>query len=140
MAGGRMMSATARRHPVAHELLTAAEMARADRRAGELGVAGLTLMENAGQAVARAAMLKISSAGGVVAVACGPGNNGGDGLVAARLLRAQGGGVRLGLLGNSDLLKGDAAEMAKRWGGPIQPRSPAPVDRSDLLIDANFWA
>src|SRR5262252_8880972 len=103
-----MMSATARRPPVApHELLTAAEMERADRRAGELGVGGLTLMEKAGEAVARAAMLAISAAGGVVAVACGPGNNGGDGLVAARLLRAQGYGVRLGLLANSEQLKGD---------------------------------
>ena len=123
-----------------HELLTAAEMERADRRAGELGVGGLTLMEKAGEAVARAAMLAISAAGGVVAVACGPGNNGGDGLVAARLLRAQGYGVRLGLLANSEQLKGDAAEMAKRWGGPIEPLSPALLEGADLIIDAMFGA
>jgi NAD(P)H-hydrate epimerase len=121
------------------ELLTAEEMARADRLAVAAGVPGLALMENAGRAVADAAAGLLAGGGGV-AVACGPGNNGGDGFVAARLLRERGFRVRLGLISPREALKGDAAEMAKRWEGEVEPLSPATAVGADLVIDAMFGA
>ncbi|HEX5600032.1 MAG TPA: NAD(P)H-hydrate epimerase, partial [Hyphomicrobiaceae bacterium] len=68
------------------ELLTSAEMGRADELTIAGGTPGLTLMENAGQGVAEEVEW-IAEPGARVAVLCGPGNNGGDGFVAARLLR-----------------------------------------------------
>jgi NAD(P)H-hydrate epimerase len=121
------------------ELLTSDEMARADRLAVERGVASLTLMENAGRAVAQAVADRVR-AGATILVACGPGNNGGDGLVAARVLRQRGYRVRLGLLGARERLKGDAAEMAARWGEAIEPLTPATVAGADAIIDALFGA
>jgi NAD(P)H-hydrate epimerase len=122
-----------------NELLTAAEMGRADRLAGERGVAALVLMENAGRAVAEAAAALAPRPGASIAIACGPGNNGGDGFVAARLLHEQGYAVRLGLLGSRDALKGDAAAMAERWDG-AEPLGPALFTSADVIIDALFGA
>ncbi len=68
------------------EILTPREMAEADRRTISAGTTGIELMERAGAAVARAAADE-AGAGRRIAVICGPGNNGGDGFVAARLLR-----------------------------------------------------
>jgi ADP-dependent NAD(P)H-hydrate dehydratase / NAD(P)H-hydrate epimerase len=121
------------------ELLTAEEMGRADRLAVARGIAGLALMEAAGRAVAEAAAGLIGRTARV-AVACGPGNNGGDGFVAARLLRAEGHRVRLGLLGRREALKGDAAEMARRWEGEVAPLTAETLDAADLIVDAMFGA
>ena len=121
------------------ELLTSDEMARADRLAVERGVASLTLMENAGKAVAQAAADRVRP-GETILVACGPGNNGGDGFVAARVLRQRGYRVRVGLLGARERLKGDAAEMATRWGEAIEPLTPATVAGADAIVDALFGA
>ncbi len=123
------------------ELLTVEEMGRADRAAIAGGVPGTALMEAAGRAVADAAVTFLAGCrGAAVAVVCGPGNNGGDGLVAARLLRARGWRVRLGLLGDRAGLTGDASEMAQRWDGPIEALSPAVLEGADLIVDALFGA
>lgn len=123
------------------ELLTTAEMTRADQRAVELGVPSLTLMENAGHAVAAKAMA-LTSPGARIAILCGPGNNGGDGYVAARLLREAGYAVDVGSLTGLDALKGDAAEMVKRWSGPTSTDCMALLSepRPALIIDALFGA
>src|SRR5712671_5329247 len=122
------------------ELLTAIEMGRADALAMAQGVTGLALMENAGRAVAEAAAALAPRVGTAITVVCGPGNNGGDGFVAARLLREQGYRVRLGLLGSREALKGDAAAMALRWGEPVEPLAAATLADADLIIDALFGA
>jgi hydroxyethylthiazole kinase-like uncharacterized protein yjeF len=120
------------------ELLTVAEMYRADALAIAGGVPGVVLMENAGRAVAQEVMRRHDRA--PVAVLCGPGNNGGDGFVIARYLADAGWPVRLGLLGDRGRLSGDAAEMAQRWSGATQPLSPATLDGAAIVVDALFGA
>lgn len=122
-----------------HEVLTTAEMARADRLTIEAGMASLDLMERAGQAVADAAAAMVSH-GATIAILCGPGSNGGDGHVAARILRERGYAVRAGLLVPMESLKGDAAVMAHRFAGEIWPLSDRFLDGADLAIDALFGA
>ncbi len=73
---------------MAHEILTSAEMGAADAYAVAHGAPSLTLMENAGRAVADAVAARFSPC--AVTVLCGPGNNGGDGFVVARLLAPRG--------------------------------------------------
>jgi NAD(P)H-hydrate epimerase len=115
-------------------------MSRADALAAQHGVPGLALMETAGRAVADAAAELAGRTGAAIAVACGPGNNGGDGFVAARLLREKGYRVRLGLLGAREALEGDAADMATRWGAAIEPLTPATLAGADVIVDALFGA
>jgi NAD(P)H-hydrate epimerase len=122
------------------ELLTAVEMGRADRLAIAGGIAGRALMEAAGRAVAEAAAGFLGEGRARVAVVCGPGNNGGDGFVAARLLCERGHSVRLGLLGEREKLEGDAAEMARAWKGAVEPLNPETIDGADLIVDAMFGA
>lgn len=121
------------------ELLTTSEMSAADGLAVEAGVPSLVLMENAGRAVADEAM-RLVAPGATIAVLCGPGNNGGDGFVAARLLQQHGFRVRVCLLGNRDALKGDAAVMAGRWQGAITNAAEIQLDGVALIIDALFGA
>lgn len=120
-------------------LLTTEEMGRADKLAVEAGVSSLTLMENAGRAVADEAE-KMVSPGARIAVLCGPGNNGGDGFVAARLLKERGYSVQLGLLGRREALKGDAAAMSARWKGTALDALTLELSSVDLVIDALFGA
>ena len=121
------------------ELLTTDQISQADRLAVAAGVPSLTLMENAGRAVADEAMAMVKP-GSRVAVLCGPGNNGGDGFVAARLLKRASYDVRLHLLGDKAALKGDAAEMARWWDGPVRPMETHVLESMHLVIDALFGA
>jgi len=121
------------------ELLTNAQMAEADRLAIASGIRGIDLMENAGRAVAEAILTCHPRPGRVVVVA-GPGNNGGDGFVAARLLAERGLDIRVLLLGDREKLKGDAAAAAARWTGPTARASPDALRSGELIIDALFGA
>src|SRR5262245_13673030 len=120
------------------ELLTNEEMAEADRLAIAGGIAGITLMENAGRAVADAVARR--PLGTRVVVVAGPGNNGGDGFVAARFLAERGFAVRVALVGDRGKLKGDAAEAARRFSGPVEPASPATLHGAGIIVDALFGA
>ena len=122
----------------AHALLTPRQMAEADRLTIAGGVPGIDLMENAGRAVADAVSRRFPPC--PVAVLCGPGNNGGDGFVAARILAERGWPVRLALLGDRAALKGDAASAAASWVTNFEPFAPAALDGADLVIDAIFGA
>ena len=124
---------------MANELLTTQEMARADSLAEQAGTPTLVLMERAGRAVADAAV-KLTPVGGMILVVCGPGNNGGDGFVAARVLAGRGYPVSLILLGGRDRLQGDASAMADRWEGPIGQIGDFEPTQADLIIDALFGA
>jgi len=126
-----------------NELLTPKEMGEADALAPRLGMPSLSLMEQAGSAVAAEAALMVSPRGRI-AVICGPGNNGGDGFVAARLLRDRGYLVRLCLVGADRLaLRGDAAIMADRYEGAVFGSGTfGDLCRkwADLIVDALFGA
>jgi len=120
------------------ELLPTAEMAEADRLTITGGVAGAALMESAGRAVADvAARHQVASR---IVVVAGPGNNGGDGFVAARILAERGHSVRVLLVGELAKLKGDAATAAQRWTGPTEPATPQVLAGADVIIDALFGA
>lgn len=98
-----------------HMLLTPVQMSKADQMTIEGGIPGIVLMENAGQAVARVAM-KCTGSHQPVLVLCGPGNNGGDGFIAARCLAAAGYEVEVLLLKDPAGLKGDAQTAFQRMG------------------------
>jgi ADP-dependent NAD(P)H-hydrate dehydratase / NAD(P)H-hydrate epimerase len=119
-------------------LLTTDQMGEADRQTIAGGIAGATLMERAGTAVADAIVARYTPR--PVAVLCGPGNNGGDGFVVARHLAARGWPVRLGLLGSATRLVGDAALHAGQWGGPIEALDPGLLVGVGLVVDAIFGA
>ena len=125
-------------------LLTAEEMGEADRLAGdrlaaEGGVASAVLMENAGGAVAVEVARRFPDAG-TVAVLCGPGNNGGDGFVAARHLSERGYRVRLAFDGDPSRLPPDAASMAARWTGAREALGPEVLAGADVVVDALLGA
>jgi hydroxyethylthiazole kinase-like uncharacterized protein yjeF len=119
-------------------LLTPAEMGEADRLTAEGGTSLSRLMENAGQAVVDAIVERYYQM--PVLVLAGPGNNGGDGFVIARLLRDKGWPVHLCLFGDRDKLKGDAAANAGKWTGRIEPFSEELVHETDMVIDALLGA
>jgi ADP-dependent NAD(P)H-hydrate dehydratase / NAD(P)H-hydrate epimerase len=119
------------------ELLTPAEMARADAAAMAGGVSGTALMEAAGRAVARAARGRFRPCRTLVLA--GPGNNGGDGYVAARLLERAGWPVAVAALA-PPRPGGDATAAAAEWRGPTVPFSPAEARRAELVVDAVFGA
>ena len=115
------------------KIVTAAEMRAIDRATNErFGVPSLTLMENAGAAVADYALSHYASAERIV-VLCGKGNNGGDGFVAARRLHQVGKKVEVILLANPDELRGDAAMMFGELSVPAIPVLSSEELRSDRV-------
>jgi ADP-dependent NAD(P)H-hydrate dehydratase / NAD(P)H-hydrate epimerase len=122
---------------VTHEIISVAQMRAIDEGAAAAGVSTMTLMENAGRAAAEAIVQRFSPR--PTAVLCGPGNNGGDGWVVARTLRALGWRVWVETLVPRDQLKGDAATAAAEWSGEtfaIGEDNPMP----ELFVDALFGA
>ncbi|MET3667436.1 NAD(P)H-hydrate dehydratase [Caulobacter sp. 1776] len=120
---------------MAREILTVAEMAAADRAAVLRGTPTPVLMERAGEAVAQAVRARYARRS--VVIWCGPGDNGGDGYVAARHLRRRGWQVVVEAAAPPAT---DAAKWAaSRWKGGIQPLS-QDLSPSTLYIDALFGA
>ena len=119
-------------------LLTPLQMGNADRAAKASGIDGFGLMEAAGSAVAVAVGVRWLMR--PVTVLCGPGNNGGDGFVAARHLGDAGWPVKLALLGSRDKLSGEAAHAAGLWKGPLAPFSSESLEGAGIVIDAIFGA
>ncbi|MCV0426052.1 MAG: NAD(P)H-hydrate dehydratase [Roseibium sp.] len=129
-------------------LLTPQEMGRADRLTIDGGVPGIDLMERAGQAVARVAADLVSDCANIL-ILCGPGNNGGDGFIAARCLKAAGHSVDVRLLKDPKSLKGDALIAFERMdveysfaceGDQVAGDLPEVLTSADLVIDALFGA
>jgi hydroxyethylthiazole kinase-like uncharacterized protein yjeF len=118
-------------------LLTPAQMGRADAAAIAAGIPGIALMEAAGRAVAMAARRLMRPVRTLVLA--GPGNNGGDGYVAARLLEEWGWPVAVAAQA-PPRAGSDAARAAERWHGPIAPFAPEHAARAGLIIDAVFGA
>lgn len=113
-------------------ILTAARMRAAEERAVAAGVSVETLMERAGAAVAE--QVRRLAGDQEVLILCGPGNNGGDGYVVARVLAAAGHPVRVAATGEP---RSDAAIAARRrWNGVVETLEDA--HRAPVLVDALF--
>ncbi len=124
-------------------VFTAAEMRALDARAiRELGIPGPRLMDNAGTgAAALIARWLAPIRGKAVVVVCGKGNNGGDGFVVARRLKARGAAVRVFLVGRRAEVRGDAADALGRWRGRVEEvEEPSGLARAlggaDGIVDA----
>jgi len=131
------------------KVLTAAQMREADRLTTErYGISSLQLMENAGAAITEFVREKFPDIiRQKIAVLCGKGNNGGDGLVIARLLKESGCSPEVVLFANPGAVEGDAAINLKRWqqglGETHVVTSPpewepvrADLEKADLIVDA----
>ena len=124
---------------VGTRVLSVAAVSKLDAASIAGGIPGIALMEAAGAAVAERARA-LARRDARILVLCGPGNNGGDGFVAARLLAADGYGVTLVLLGDRAALKGDAALAAGQWHEPVLADLPGDLNGFALVIDALFGA
>jgi hydroxyethylthiazole kinase-like uncharacterized protein yjeF len=122
-------------------LLTAAEMRAVDAASADFGVPPSVLMENAGQALARAAVAAAAPSGRFLII-CGTGNNGGDGLVAARALHAMGHPVFVEVVGSLSALQGEPARHAdtlRTLGvGLSSSLEHVKASAGDVVIDALF--
>ncbi|MDB5482208.1 MAG: carbohydrate kinase, YjeF related protein, partial [Caulobacteraceae bacterium] len=127
------MTATAAPSP--REILTVAQMAEADLAAIAAGTPGVVLMERAGRAVADAIEARFAPCPTTVLV--GPGNNGGDGYVVARLLQERGWPVRVEAL--APARSADAQAAAATWTGAVEPFNPRGT-AAELIVDALFGA
>ncbi|MBL9037975.1 MAG: NAD(P)H-hydrate dehydratase [Archangium sp.] len=122
-----------------NRLVTASEMRAVETESERLGTSTSTLMQNAGAALARVAV-SASRPGGRFVVFCGPGNNGGDGFVAARVLRAGGHSVQVELTTPREALKGEPARQAALASGAGVSMGPGTFEAraGDVVIDAIF--
>lgn len=111
-------------------------MRAAEAAAIKAGIASAGLMEAAGKQTADIAMRAWTQRS--VAVICGPGNNGGDGFVIARILSEAGWPVKTALMGEREALKNDARLMADLYSGEIMPMTPEVLNGAGLIIDAMF--
>lgn len=122
-------------------LVTTAQMRAIEQAADAHGVPVPVLMENAGAALARAA-LALAAPGGRFVVLCGAGNNGGDGLVAARLLATQGRMVLCAVLGDRAKLGAEPARNLKALEASDVKVASEPgafhARPGDVVIDAIF--
>jgi NAD(P)H-hydrate epimerase len=124
------------------EILTAQEMSAADHRSVEQGVSVGELMAHAGEAVAEFCLHRYPLGANFIVVLCGKGNNGGDGMVAARVLAENGRVVRVVLLGAAGELKDDAADAwrAIKRIERVEAREEWEIERAladaDLIVDA----
>jgi NAD(P)H-hydrate epimerase len=117
-------------------LPTADEMRATDRWAIDEGrIPSLDLMERAGEGLAH--VVARHAPAGQIAVVCGKGNNGGDGLVAARILRQAGRDVSILAVWGVQTLHGDASAMLDRLTGePPEPFEPGRLDGAHAIVDA----
>ncbi|MHA1559083.1 MAG: NAD(P)H-hydrate dehydratase [Alphaproteobacteria bacterium] len=125
------------RHPQL-ELLSPREMSEADGITVAGGVSGQSLMERAGAAVT--AVAKRLWPGGKIVVLSGPGNNGGDGWIAARLLRDLGFQITVAAAGDRGRLSGDAKRAAEQFDGEVLPAEPDTFEGAGLIVDALYGA
>ncbi|MFD1914510.1 NAD(P)H-hydrate dehydratase [Halodurantibacterium flavum] len=127
-----------------NELLTSAQMRAIEAAAIQGGtVTGQELMERAGAGVVAAIDREFpdfAQGGPRVVVLCGPGNNGGDGFVIARLLQGRGWQVGVRLYGDADRLPPDAGANFRRWTalGDVAPLAQDDLPPCDLIVDALF--
>lgn len=123
-------------------LVTPEEMAAADKATIDAGTPVEVLMDRAGRAVARAAIEMLGGRYGKrVVVVCGKGNNGGDGFVAARVLRSEGPGVHCLFVGDLADVEGAARhhlDLMDRRGVRVEPFRPERLADADVVIDALF--
>lgn len=117
-------------------VLTVRQLGEAERLTIATGITASEMMENAGAAIAREIGRRWSVR--PVLVLCGPGNNGGDGFAAARLLAADGWPVRIALLGSREHLPGAARHHAELWTGICEPLALMHLDGTHLVVDALF--
>ncbi len=113
-------------------------MAKADALAVKYGVPSIKLMENAGLAVVEQVLKHYAPC--KVLILCGPGNNGGDGFVVARLLKQQGWQVIVALFGDKARLKGDAKINSDRFDGEIKSLQQADINNANLIVDGLLGA
>lgn len=130
------MVANAVANAVANLVVSADQMASIEKATFDSGVSSAAVMENAGAAVAALAMKAWTKR--PVLVVCGPGNNGGDGFVAARLLAEAGWPVTVSMVADKASLKGDAKLMAGLYQGDVTAFSGDQLRGAELVIDAVF--
>jgi len=122
-----------------HELLTPEEMGEADRLTIAAGLHdGYALMRNAGASIARAILERFPEAGRI-AILCGPGNNGGDGYVVAKLL-AEAGLTVTCFRGHAPREGSDAFRAAADYQGPVRLLEDFDIEDCDLVVDAFYGA